>query len=89
MRLDSVREVKNQARGLIAQMLRNDVSRRRLGVRAQSIENAIQPEISPVRLRQMKFIANGLEARVPSKCQEYGLRIHLQQCAATLPKGNP
>jgi len=43
MKLDSVRDVKNQARGIVSQMLRNDVSRRKLGVRAQSIENAIQP----------------------------------------------
>lgn len=43
MKLDSVRDVKQQARDVVSRVLRNDVSRRRLGVRAQSIENAIQP----------------------------------------------
>ena len=43
MKLDSVRDVKQQARDVVSRVLRNDVSRRRLGVRAQSIENALQP----------------------------------------------
>jgi len=66
MQLDSVRDVKNQARGVVAQMLRNDVSRRRLGVRAQSIENAIQP----------RSIALGVAAS--SNNEDYKLAVRVQ-----------
>src|SRR5258708_33882675 len=43
MSFDSVRSVKNEARRVVSQMLRNDVSRGELGIRAQSIDNAVQP----------------------------------------------
>ena len=43
MNLDSVRNVKSEARGVVAQILRDDISRRKLGIRAQNIEMASRP----------------------------------------------
>lgn len=43
MNLDSVRNAKIQARAVVSQIVRDDISRRKLGIRAQSIEMASQP----------------------------------------------
>lgn len=43
MNLDSVRNVKIEARGIVSRLVQDTVSRRRLGIRAQSIEMAAQP----------------------------------------------
>jgi hypothetical protein len=43
MNLDSVRNLKNDARGVVSQILGNDISRRKLGIRAQSIDMASRP----------------------------------------------
>jgi hypothetical protein len=43
MNLDSVRNAKSEARALVSQMVRSDVFRRKLGIRAQSIEMASHP----------------------------------------------
>jgi len=43
MNLDSVRNAKNEARAVVSQLVRNDVFRRKLGIRAQSIDMASQP----------------------------------------------
>lgn len=43
MNLDSVRNAKNEARSVLSQLVRDTVSRQKLGIRAQSIEMSTQP----------------------------------------------
>jgi hypothetical protein len=65
MNLDSVRSVKNEARGVVAQILRDDVSRRKIGIRAQSVEMASRP----------RTIALGVAA---SNVGDYKLAVRVQ-----------
>ena len=65
MNLDSVRNVKKEALTVVSQMVRNDVFRRKLGIRAQSIEIGSQP----------RTIALGV-ARASAR--EYNLAVRVQ-----------
>jgi len=65
MNLDSVRSAKKEALTVVSQMVRNDVFRRKLGIRAQSIEIGGQP----------RTIALGVSR---ANANEYSLAVRVQ-----------
>ena len=67
MNLDSVRNAKKEAREIVSQITRNDVFRRKLGIRAQSIEMASQPSTIAVGVARATDGDYSLAVRVQNR----------------------
>ena len=80
MNLDSVRNAKNEAREVVSQIARNDVFRRKLGIRAQSIEMASQPSTLALGVARATAGDYSLAVRVQNRLLDGRNGVYYPKC---------